>query len=153
MWGTKYFMLMPLYHKEVSYACYAHAYVRTERYAYVYVQSLLCAELVWAQLVMCRVGYVPSLLCAELTQHLSKHIQFIYLAFEKTDPLFIVQNVDLFIYCLLMYYTHLLLVVRQISQSIFRIPREQAASKNIRTKNIRIYRNVRKWGLSHTNQK
>ena len=27
-------MLMSLYHKKVSYACYAHAYVRTERYAY-----------------------------------------------------------------------------------------------------------------------
>ena len=25
--------------------------------------------MVWAELVMCRVGYVPSLLCAELTRH------------------------------------------------------------------------------------
>ena len=38
-------------------------------YSNIYVPSLLCAELVWAELVMCRVGYVPSLLCAELTRH------------------------------------------------------------------------------------
>ena len=38
-------------------------------YSYIYVPSLLCAELVWAELVMCRVGYMPSLLCAELAQH------------------------------------------------------------------------------------
>ena len=25
--------------------------------------------MVWAELVMCRVGYVPSLLCAELTMN------------------------------------------------------------------------------------
>ena len=37
MQSTKYFMLMSLYHKKVSYACYAHAYVRTERYAYEHV--------------------------------------------------------------------------------------------------------------------
>ena len=38
-------------------------------YSYIYVPSLLCAELVWAELVVCTVGYVPSLLCAELTWH------------------------------------------------------------------------------------
>ena len=38
-------------------------------YSYIYVPSLLCAELVWAELVIYRVGYVPSLLCAELTSH------------------------------------------------------------------------------------
>ena len=38
-------------------------------YNYIYVPSLLCAEMVWAEMVMCRVGYVPSLLCAEFTRH------------------------------------------------------------------------------------
>ena len=55
-----------------------------------------------------------------------------YLAFEKTDPFIylIVQNVDLFIYCpCIFFYTHLLMVVRQISQSIHWITREQANSK------------------------
>ena len=43
---------------------------------------------------------------------------FIYLTFEKTDPFIYlnVQNVDLFIYCPLIVYTHLLLVVRQVSE-------------------------------------
>ena len=41
------------------------------------------------------------------------------------------------------FYTHLLLVVRQLSQSIYWIPREQEVSKNRWTKNIRIYRDVR----------
>ena len=58
----------------------------------------------------------------------SKATPFIYLAFEKTDPFiyFIVRNVvDLFIYictlslyCPFDFYTSLLLVVIQISQSI-----------------------------------
>ena len=42
---------------------------------------------------------------------------------EKKDPFIyilylIIQNVDLFIYCPLIFCAHLLLVVRQISQSI-----------------------------------
>ena len=49
-----------------------------------------------------------------------KPTSFINLAFEKTDPFIylIIQNVDIFIYCPLNFCTHLLLVVRQISQSI-----------------------------------
>ena len=43
-------------------------------YSYVCVPSLLCAELAWAELVMCRGGYVPSLLCAELTRHLLQRL-------------------------------------------------------------------------------
>ena len=45
----------------------------------------------------------------------SKPTPFILLAFEKMDPFIylIVRNVDLFIYCS-DFYTHLLLVVRQI---------------------------------------
>ena len=31
--GTKYFMLVSLYCTQFSYACYARAYVRIERYA------------------------------------------------------------------------------------------------------------------------
>ena len=44
---------------------------------------------------------------------------------KKTDPFIylIIQNVDLFIYCPLIFCTHFLLVVRQISQSIHVIPR------------------------------
>ena len=34
-----------------------------------YRPSLLCAEFVWAEFVMCRVYYGPSLLCAELTRY------------------------------------------------------------------------------------
>ena len=51
---------------------------------------------------------------------ISKPTPFIYLAFEKMDPFIylIFQNVDLFIYCPLIFSTHLLLVVRQIPQSI-----------------------------------
>ena len=44
------------------------------------------------------------------------------------------------------FYTYLLLVVGQISQSIHWIPKEQAASKNLWAKNICIYRDVRKAG-------
>ena len=67
---------------------------------------------------------------------------------KKTDPFIylIVRNVDLLIYCPLIFYTHLLLVVRQIEQSIHWKPREQAASKNLWAKNIRIYRNIRRVG-------
>ena len=36
--------------------------INVQIYNYIYVPSLLCAEM-----VMCRVGYVPSLLLAELT--------------------------------------------------------------------------------------
>ena len=74
---------------------------------------------------------------------------FIYLAFEKTDPFIylIIRNVDLFIYCPLIFCTHLLLVVRQISQWIHWIPREQAASKNLWATNICIYQDVGKMGL------
>ena len=71
----------------------------------------------------------------------SKPTPFIYLAFEKTDPFIylIIRNVDLFIYCPLIFCTHLLLIVRQISQSIHLIPREQAASKNLWAKILCIY--------------
>ena len=59
---------------------------------------------------------------------------------KKTDPFIylIIQNVDLFIYCPLIFCTHLLLVVRQISQSIHWILREQAASKNLWAKYMHI---------------
>ena len=71
-----------------------------------------------------------------------------YFAFEKTDPFIylIVRNVDLFIFCPLIFYAHLLLVVRQIWQSIHWIPREQTASKHLWAKNIRTCREVRKVG-------
>ena len=53
---------------------------------------------------------------------ISKPTPFIYLAFEKMGPFIYmyldIQNVDLFIFCPLIFCTHLLLVVRQISQSI-----------------------------------
>ena len=62
-----------------------------------------------------------------------------------------VQNVDLFKYCPLIFYIHLLLVIRQITQSIQWIPREQAASKKLRK--IYVYTEMsEKWGVSHTNQ-
>ena len=56
---------------------------------------------------------------------ISKPTPFIYLAFEKTDPFIclIIQNVDLFIYCPLIFCSHFLLVITQISQSIHVIPR------------------------------
>ena len=75
--------------------------------------------------------------------------QFIYLAFEKTDPFiyFIIRNVDLFIYCPLIFCTHLLLEVRQISQSIHWIPREQAASKNLWAKICAYTRMSEKWAF------
>ena len=62
---------------------------------------------------------------------ISKPTPFIYLAFEKTDPFIylIIQNVDLFIYCPLIFCTHFLLVITQISQSVHIIPRGYAASK------------------------
>ena len=52
---------------------------------------------------------------------ISKHAPFIYLAFEKTDPYHILDHinfVDPFIYCPLIFGTHLLLVVRQIVNSL-----------------------------------
>ena len=49
-----------------------------------------------------------------------------------------------FIY--LAFYNHLMLIVRQISQSIHWIATEQAAWKNLWSKNIRIHRVVRKIG-------
>ena len=44
------------------------------------------------------------------------------------------------------FFTHLLLAVRQLSQSTRWMPREQEAPKNLWSKNIRIYRDVRKVG-------
>ena len=51
---------------------------------------------------------------------ISKPTPFVYLAFKEMDPFIylIIQIVDLFIYCPLKFYTYVLLVVRQISQSI-----------------------------------
>ena len=48
---------------------------------------------------------------------ISKPTPFIYLDFEKTYPFIylIIQNVDLFIYCPLIFCTHFLLVITQIS--------------------------------------
>ena len=37
--------------------------------------SLLCAEMVWAELVMCRAGYALSLLCAELTEQVGGEVE------------------------------------------------------------------------------
>ena len=76
-----------------------------------------------------------------------KPTPFIYLAFDKKDLFIylIIWNDDLFIYCPLIFCTHLLLVVRQISQSIHWIPREQAATKNLWAKTMCIY-HVRKGG-------
>ena len=56
---------------------------------------------------------------------ISKPTPFIYLAFAKTDPFIylIIQNLDLFIYCPLIFCTHFLLVVTQVSQSVHVIPR------------------------------
>ena len=34
--------------------------INVQIYNYIYVPSLLCAEMVWAELVMCRTGYVHS---------------------------------------------------------------------------------------------
>ena len=81
----------------------------------------------------------------------SKPTPFIYLAFGKTDPFIylIIWNVELFIYCPLFFCTNLLLVVRQISQSIHWILREQAASKNFWAKNMCICLDVRKVGPFH----
>ena len=67
-----------------------------------------------------------------------KPTPFIYLALKKqTGPFMylIVQNVDLFIFYPLMFYTHILLVVRQISQSIHWIPkRTSSLEKSLREK-------------------
>ena len=52
---------------------------------YIYVPSLLCAEMVWAELVMCRVGYMQSLLCAELTQHLSVYIKILNVFLQSSS--------------------------------------------------------------------
>ena len=72
---------------------------------------------------------------------------------KKTDPFIylIIRNVDLFIYCPLIFCTHLLLLVRQISHWIHWIPREQAASKNLWAKICAYTRMSEKWGLSHRN--
>ena len=79
---------------------------------------------------------------------ISKPTPFIYPAFEKTDPFIylIIKNVDLIIYCPFDFCAHLLLVVRQISQSI---PREQAALKNLWAKDMCIYKDFRKNGAFH----
>ena len=70
---------------------------------------------------------------------------------KKTEPFIyqIVWNVYPFIYCPLVTCTHLLLVIRQISQSIHWIQKEQAASKNLWKKNTGTQE---KWGLSYSNQ-
>ena len=61
-------------------------------------------------------GVTVVWVCEQAFQNLKN----IYLAFEKMDPFIylIIQNVDPFIYCPLIFCTHLLLVVRQISQSV-----------------------------------
>ena len=68
-------------------------------------------------------GVILVQVCEPVFQNLPT--PFIYLAFEKMDPFIylIIQNVDQFIYCPLIFCTHFLLVVRQISQSIHVIPR------------------------------
>ena len=51
---------------------------------------------------------------------ISKPTPFIYLAYIKKNPFIylIIQNVDLFIYCSLIFCTHFLLVITQISKTI-----------------------------------
>ena len=72
---------------------------------------------------------------------ISKPTPFIYLSFENTDPFIylIIQNVDLFIYCPLIFCTHFLLVVRQMSQSIHVIPsRISSLEKSLSKKYVHI---------------
>ena len=54
-------------------------------------------------------------------------------------------------YTALWFFVPLLLVVRQISQSIHWIPREQAASKNSEQKLCAYTRSQKSWGLTHRN--
>ena len=84
---------------------------------------------------------------------ISKPTPFIYLAFGKKDPFIylIIQNVDLFIYCPFIFCAHLLLFVRQISQSVHWIPKEQALRKISEWKICAYTRMSEKWGLSHRN--
>ena len=65
--------------------------------------------------------------------NISKRTPFIYLAFEKTDPFIylIIQNVNLFIYCPLIFCTHFLLVVRQISVSSLNTKRISSLEKSL----------------------
>ena len=63
----------------------------------------------------------------------------------------IIRNVDLFIYCPLIFCTYLLLVVRQISQLIHCMPSGQAASKNLWEKRCAYTMLSEKGGLPHRN--
>ena len=85
------------------------------------------------------------------SQYFETYPIHIYLTFEKTDSFMyqIVWNVGPSVYSPLIFCTHLLLVVRQISQSIHWIPREQAASKNLWTKMCMYWDTSEKWGLSY----
>ena len=71
---------------------------------------------------------------------ISKPTPFIYLASEKTDPFIylIIQNVDLFIYCPLIFYTHFLLVVRQISVNSCNTKRISSFEKSLSEKYVHI---------------
>ena len=82
---------------------------------------------------------------------ISKPTPFIYLAFEKTDPFIylIIQNADLFIYCPLIFCTHLLLVVTQISQNIIEYYENKQLRKISERKICAYTRMSEKWGLSH----
>ena len=46
---------------------FRNRHINVQIYNYICVPSLLCAELcaemVWAELVMCRIGYVPFAMC------------------------------------------------------------------------------------------
>ena len=82
---------------------------------------------------------------------ISKSTPFIYLAFEKYAPNYIRDRPSccLFKCCPLILYTHLLLIVRQILQSIHWIPREQAATKNRWAKNTPHIPGYQKNGAFH----
>ena len=82
---------------------------------------------------------------------ISKPTPFIYLAFEKTDPFiyFIIQNIDLFIYCPLIFCTHLLLVVRQISVNSLNTKRTSSLEKSLSEKYVHIP-GCQKNGAFHT---
>ena len=96
-------------------------------------------------------GLTCGVIVVRMYEPVFQYTPFICLIFEKPFDYLIVRNVDLFIYCPLFFCTHLLLVVRQILQSMYWIPRQQAASKNLWAKNMCIGMSE-KLGLSHRNQ-
>ena len=84
---------------------------------------------------------VTGLILVQVCEPVSKPTSFIYLAFEKTNPFIylIIQNVDLIIYCPLIFFcTHFLLVVGHITVNSCNTKRISSLEKSLSEKYVHI---------------